>query len=68
MPNSRVFSLPIVIRFDVHTLSNEVYYDHTDVNYEVLGIVPHIQAPVFSPNDIKAGHNALEAALEVLTP
>ncbi len=51
------------------TLSNEVYYDHLGVNHEVKGIIPHIQAPVFTLKDLEAGRNsALEAALKALAP
>jgi carboxyl-terminal processing protease len=49
------------------SLSNEVYYDYLGVNHEVKGIIPHIEAPVFSLKDLETGHNsALEAALKAL--
>jgi carboxyl-terminal processing protease len=51
------------------SLSNEVYYDHTGVNHEAKGIMPQIQAPVFSLEDLKTGQDsALEASLKLLEP
>lgn len=48
-------------------LSNEVYTDYLDVNHEVTGVPPAVQAPTFSLEAMAEGRDAaIDAALEVL--
>ncbi len=49
------------------TLSNEIYLDHEGVCWEVAGIPPEIEIPIFDPDDLYVGHvEAVQRVAEMI--